>query len=110
MREGSTERVGPARWSAYTAAVDGKPITIAMFDHPANPRHPGPFFTMQDHFAYIAATLNLWKQPLTLPAGKTLHLRYLVVVWDDKKDAAEVERLYRLWAPADEPDESLPAD
>ena len=100
-REGSivrgTERLTPTRWSAYTAPADGKPVTVAMFDDPGNPRHPAHFFTMLQHFSYLSATLNLWKEPLSLEAGKPLVLRYGVAVWDAEAGPAEIEKLYRRW-------------
>ena len=40
-----------------------KRTTVAVFDHPTNPRHPATMFTMPN-FAYISATLNLMKEPL----------------------------------------------
>ncbi len=92
------ERVSPANWSAYTAPVDGKPITVAMLDHPRNARHPAHFFTMRQHFAYISATMNLKKEPLTILAEKPLRLRYATVVWDGKADATDLEQIYGHWS------------
>ncbi len=91
------ERLTAARWCAYTAPADGKPVTVAMFDDPNNVRHPALFFTMPAHFAYISATLNLWKQPLEVKPGEPLVLRYGVALWDGEVEAAEVEKLYKLW-------------
>ena len=31
------ERLTPAKWCAYTAKADGKPVTVAIFDHPEEP-------------------------------------------------------------------------
>jgi hypothetical protein len=84
-----------AAWSAYTAAADGKPVTVAMFDSPNNPRHPATWFTMDQGFAYVAATLDLSKEPLVIEAGKPLVLRYGVAAWDGKADAAAVADLYK---------------
>ena len=92
------ERLARSRWSAYTAPAEGKPVTVAMFDHPGNARHPAHFFTMLQHFAYVSATGNLWKEPLTVKAGQPLQLRYAVVVWDGEVGATEIEKLYRQWA------------
>ena len=92
------ERVTPTRWCAYTAPADGKPVTVAMFDDPKNPRYPAWFFTMPAHFAYISATLNLWKEPMTVEAGKPLVLRYGVALWDGVVKPADVEKLYKRWA------------
>lgn len=92
-----TERLTNAAWCAYTAAVDGRPVTVAVFSHPANLRHPPRMFTMTSKFAYLGATLNLWKEPYTLEAGCPLDLRYGVAVWDGKQEHAAVEAFYQRW-------------
>ena len=91
-------RLVRSRWCAYTAPVDGKPVTVAVFDHPDNPRHPARMFTMTRSFAFLGATLNLWKEPLTLKTGQPLLLRYGVAVWDGQIDPARIDRLYQRWA------------
>ncbi|MBN2577541.1 MAG: PmoA family protein [Pirellulales bacterium] len=91
-----SERLTSARWCAYRSAVDGRPVTVALFDHPRNPRHPNRFFTMRP-FAYLAATLNLWKEPLRIEAGKSLTLRYGVALWDGRPAASAIEQLYQRW-------------
>ena len=58
------ERLVRSNWCAYTAAIDGKPVTVAMFGHPDNPRHPTTWFTMAKPFAYLSATMNLHEEPL----------------------------------------------
>jgi LacI family transcriptional regulator len=90
-----SERVTPARWCAYTSQVKDRPVTVAVFDHPKNPR-PAHFFTMRP-FAYLAATLNLYKQPMEIPVKGSLDLRYGVAAWDGSIDAQGVETLYRKW-------------
>jgi len=92
------ERLVRSKWCAYTAPVDSQPVTVAVFDHPRNPRHPATMFTMPRGFAYLAATLNLSKEPLTVKAGQPLELHYGVGLWDGEVDTAEVEGLYRRWA------------
>jgi hypothetical protein len=86
-----------AKWAAYTAKADGKPGAVAVFDHPKNPRHPARMFTMSAPFAYLSATLNLWKEPLELKAGETLDVRYGIAAWDGKVEAKQVEELYGKW-------------
>jgi len=88
------ERLVPAKWCAYTASVGDKKVTVAIFDHPQNPRHPARMFTMAKPFAYLSATLNLWKEPLVIKAGQPLELRYGVAVCDGEVAAAQIERLY----------------
>jgi sugar phosphate isomerase/epimerase len=92
-----TEHVVATKWIAYTAPVDGKPVTVAVFDHPGNPRHPAGMFRMLDPFAYLSATLNLYKEPLEIVAGKPLELAYGVAVWDGEVPAERVEGTYRRW-------------
>ncbi len=91
------ERLLRSTWCAYTANADGKPVTVAMFDHPQNPRHPATFFTMTKPFAYLSVTLNLHKEPLKVVSGKPLVLRYALAVWDGKVENDRIEKLYRLW-------------
>jgi hypothetical protein len=91
------ERLLRSTWCAYTANADGKPVTVAMFDHPQNPRHPATFFTMTKSFAYLSATLNLHKEPLKVVSDKPLVLRYAVAVWDGKIESDRIEKLYRQW-------------
>jgi hypothetical protein len=92
-----TERLSPAKWCAYSAPAEGKMVTVAIFDHPANLRHPNRMFTMSEPFSYISATLNLWQEPFTLKAGEPLNLRYGVAAWDGKIDATKVEKTYQQW-------------
>ena len=90
------ERLRRGRWCAYTAPVDGKPVTVAMFDHPKNPR-PAWWFTMTKPFAYLSATLNLHREPLIVKADETLLLRYGVAAWDGGVDAKRIDDLYARW-------------
>jgi hypothetical protein len=91
------ERLTPVKWCAYTAKADGKPVTVAIFDHPKNLRYPAKMFTMSTPFAYLSATRNEWKEPITIKAGKPLDLRYGVAVWDGTVDKKAVEKLYQHW-------------
>ena len=91
------ERLLRSRWCAYSAEIDGKPVTVAMFDSPANPRCPAVWFTMKDPFAYLAATLGLHEQTLALNEGSSLDLTYGIALWDGKVETGRVEALYRKW-------------
>ena len=87
-------RLTPCRWMAYTAKADGKPVTVALFDTKDNPR-PMLAFTMGGNgreFAYLSATTNLHREPITLTADKPITLRYKVVLWDGEKTSEEVEK------------------
>jgi len=95
------ERLTPGPWCAYTGVAEGRRVTVAMFDHPDNPRYPALWFTMQTPFAYLSATRNLWKEPMPLMPGEPVHFRHAIAVWDGAKDAATIaamnERLLALW-------------
>ena len=91
------ERLARAGWCAYTAKADGRPVTIAMFGHPENLRHPTHWFTMTTPFAYMAATLNLHKEPLEVTSDKPLILSYAVAVLDGRVDKNKIDGVYRNW-------------
>ncbi|MCL5281297.1 MAG: PmoA family protein [Planctomycetes bacterium] len=91
------ERLTRSTWCAYTAQANGKTVTVAMFDHPDNPRHPATWFTMAKPFAYLSATLRLHEEPLKLVSGKALILRYAVVLWDGRPETTQIDRLYKQW-------------
>jgi hypothetical protein len=91
------ERLTTARWCAYTARVDGRTVTVAMFDHPRNLRHPARFFTMAEPFAYLSATLDLEEHPLVLAPGEELALLWGLAVWEERVPSEVIEREYRSW-------------
>lgn len=90
------ERNFRAPWCACSGKVDGKPVTVAVFDHPGNTR-PATWFTMAKSFAYLSATLNLHKEPMTLEAGKPLRLCYGVAVWDGVVSRETIAARYDEW-------------
>lgn len=91
------ERLTAARWCAYLANAAEQPVTVAMFDHPENPRHPATWFTMAKPFAYLTATLDLNRRPLKVDAADALSLRYGVALWDGHVGSRKIEDLYRRW-------------
>jgi hypothetical protein len=91
------ERLTPADWCAYPAQIDGKPVTVAMFGHPGNPRSPTLWFTMAKPFAYLSATLNLHQEPLVMKSGQALDLRYCIAVWDGRMEKTKIEEIYQWW-------------
>jgi hypothetical protein len=101
------ERLVKARWCSYSAKANGTPVTVAMFGHPDNLRHPTQWFTMTEPFAYLSATLNLHREPLKVTSGKPLVLRYAVAIWDNRieprpvKDRRgeneQIENVYHWW-------------
>ena len=96
----NTEKVTRDRWCACVGPVDGKTVTVAMFSHPGNYRHPASWFTMSDGLTYMTATLNLYRQPLVLTATQPLELSYGVAVWDGEAKVGDIEALYQRWQAA----------
>lgn len=92
-----SERLLRADWCAYTAQANGKTITIAMFDHPDNARHPAVWFVMDKPFSYMSATMNLHEEPFELRAGEPLALTYGAVLWDGETNPREIARGYEKW-------------
>jgi hypothetical protein len=90
------ERLTPARACAATASVDGKPVTLVMFDHKENPR-PALWFTMSAPFSYLSATQGLMDKPQSLAKGKTWNLRYGIAIVQGDVDQARLQTLETRW-------------
>jgi len=68
----------PARWVDYSGmAAAGVPEGLTLLDHPMNPNHPSRFHVRED--GWMSALLAK-DDPIVVPRGKTLHLRYGVYV------------------------------
>ena len=90
------EYLTPCHWMAYTAKLDGRPVTVALFDSPSNPI-PMLAFTMGQEgnaFAYLSASLNLDQEPKTLEKGNPLTFRYRVAVWDGEVSPETIVQQY----------------
>ena len=91
------EHLTPAPWCAYSAPANGDMVTAAMFDSPENIRYPALWFTMKEHFAYLSATMDLWRKPLEIFSKEPLVLRYGVALWDGAADKKQIDAVYRRW-------------
>lgn len=69
-----------------TAQASGAQAKITFFDHPENPRYPTPWFARYSVTAhnnrsyYLVGPSPTFHEPLTLAAGKSVHIRYTVTV------------------------------
>ncbi len=97
------ERLTPGRWCAVHGVVDEKPVTVAMFDHPLNPRFPATWFTMSVPFAFLSATQNLEVQPRMLATDETFGLCYGVALWDGHIEVNAIESMYERWRRIEDP-------
>jgi hypothetical protein len=86
-----------ARWIKFGGKVAGSiDFSIAVFDHPANLRHPSPGFVIMDPkvpFGYFSPAL-LFDKPYTLPAGESFSLKYRVLI---RPGPAEKNMLEAEW-------------
>jgi hypothetical protein len=92
-----TEYLTRSAWCAVYGRVGNKPVTVAVFDSPDNPRHPATWFTMTSPFAYLAATLRLHEEPLVIPQGEALTCCYGLALWDGKIGKENIDEAYRKW-------------
>lgn len=89
------ERLAPAKWCAYQVDLNGKPIIVAMFDHPSNFRQ-ATWFTMPEPFSYLSATMRYHEKPFQLNSNRELDLTYGVAVIEEN-NKKEIESIYQFW-------------
>ena len=80
----------PARAVDFSGKFGTQAVGVAIFDHPDNPGHPGPWFLRLDeikHYGLHGPGL-LFGDPRRMAAGETLSLRYRLVVHPGRYDAA----------------------
>jgi len=81
----------PARWMDFSGkTAGGVEGGMTVFDHPANPRHPTPWYVAAG-MPYFSPAL-IFNEPFTLPAGGALTLRYRMLVHTGAFEKAAVEK------------------
>jgi type 1 glutamine amidotransferase len=76
-----------ARWVDYSGeTTTGQSAGIAVFDHPQNLRHPSPWYVAKPITYFSPAPL--FHKPYTLKKGKTLLLKYRILVHAQDVDQA----------------------
>lgn len=86
-----------AHWCAYTGSLGTGCCTVAIFNAPANPCHPAPFFVMNMPFGYLSAAPT-FKQPLMLANRAFVRLKYAVAVWNGQPDRETLDKAFRRWS------------
>ena len=99
-QEGERATFGQAAaWCAYYGKRQGNPGVvegIALLDHPKNPWSPCKWFTRD--YGFISPTpMNFLEKSMELAAGKSVSLRYRVLLFAGSPKEAGVEQLYRAW-------------
>lgn len=89
----------PAKWTDYSASIDGTNVGVALFDHPSNLRYPTRWhargYGLNAANPFALRSFDKTSQTdgsYTLPAGKKLTLRYRALIYEGTPD---MERLYR---------------
>ncbi|MBL8238048.1 MAG: PmoA family protein [Bryobacterales bacterium] len=94
-----------ARWVDYSAAIDGTRAGVAVFDHPANLRHPtqwharGYSLCAANPFGSRSFSKNRGPDGVyVLKPGQVLTFNYRVVIHEGPCEANRIEELYRHWS------------
>jgi hypothetical protein len=87
----------PAEWMDARGRRGGVTEGLAMFCHPENPWSPCPWFTRD--YGFFSPTPMNWLSdgPFELRKGKSLRLRYRVIVHADDPAPARLQREFERW-------------
>jgi hypothetical protein len=95
----------PADWVSYSGTVDGKPVSVTVFDSPKSFRHPTTWHARAyglfaaNPFGIREFTGDPGKDgSWTLPEGKSLTFRYRVLIHDGDFSASRIADAYREYA------------
>ena len=92
-----------ARWMDFSGVFGEKgeppaPGGVAIFDHPANPRHPTPWYLSDDAGLPYFGPALLFAQPMTLKAGQSMTLKYRILVHAGIGDRVDLENQFQAFA------------
>ncbi len=96
-----------APWVDYSGEIEGEKLGIAMFDHPANPRHP-TYWHARGYGLFAANPFGVHDftrgaggdGSMTLEPGASWRFRYRVVVHPGDVQTAGIAGLYKKYAEA----------
>jgi hypothetical protein len=83
-----------ARWLDFSGPGGG----IAIIDHPANPRHPTPWYVHDSKPMSFYSPSILFNQALVLDAGKSLKFRYRILIHSLPISPEQIETDFRNFA------------
>jgi hypothetical protein len=94
-----------ANWVDYSGVVDGEPLGIAIFDNPANIKHP-TYWHARDYGLFAVNPFgehDFYSDPkrdgsVTIAKGKSLTLRYRVVIHHGDAAEARIAAVYPQYA------------
>jgi hypothetical protein len=82
-----------ARWLDFSGPGGG----IAIIDHPANLRHPSPWYVHDNPPMSYYSPAVLFNEPLVLDAGKSLKLSYQILIHSKTISVEEIENDFRAF-------------
>jgi Family of unknown function (DUF6807) len=92
-------------WVDYSGKLNGKPVGVAIFDNPSNPKHP-TYWHVRSYGLFAA---NIFGEhdfyddktkdgSVTVEPGKALRFRYRVVIHAGDTQTAGIADLYKAYA------------
>ncbi|MCC7376606.1 MAG: PmoA family protein [Verrucomicrobiales bacterium] len=99
-----------AEWTSYTGPVGDKVMTMVIFDHPSNPRHP-TWWHVRDYGLFAANPFGVHdfeKKPagagnLVVKAGDSITFRYRFVLLAGEPDLAVLKKTNAEFAKSKKP-------
>ncbi len=99
-----------AAWVDYSGTIGGKPLGVAILDHPGNPKHP----TYWHVRAYGLFAANVFGEHdfhadpqrdggIAIGGGESLRFRYRVVIHPGRTPDADIQGEFEAWAGRSEP-------
>jgi hypothetical protein len=88
-------------WVALEGLMDEgveQRVSVAMFDHPDNPRSPSPWYCKSEEGYVFMNAAFLFHEPMMLKAGQTLAFRYRTFYRDGVWTGGELARLAEEFA------------
>jgi hypothetical protein len=102
-KEGDAVWSTRAKWTLLGGEIDGKPVTVAILDHPSNAGYPTHWHA-RGYGLFAANPLGdkQFNEPkefnFTLAPGKSVTFKYRVLVIDGKAGAEHIEREFRAFS------------
>ncbi len=75
----------------FSGVFGGNPAGIAMLDHPENLNAPSPWYARAGKQMKFFSPAVICNKPHTIPSGKTVNLKYRVIVHPKKWDADDLK-------------------